>query len=665
MKKWCLIAIVLAMFCVCNAQTKRALLIVLQQYNPNEWSTIHAANDSLLLKPALLTQGFKASNIIIINDNKGRKNEILAAIAEFVKKCRRNDIIYFHFSGHGQSVADKSGDEDDGYDEAIVPIDAPSTFQEGGYQGELHIIDDTLHAIFNRIRDSIGKDGDLLISLDACYSGTAARMVGFSRGNPMPIASGAHIKQYPLGAPDSNKAIVLSRQDRAVVFTACTAYEEDREIADKEMFYGPLSYAMAECFTKMEKGIAYADLFLQVKMKMASVAKEQTPLMEGAGNKAVFNGQIIPYVKSFVPYQYQPNGRLYRLSYGQLHGFFPKTKVAVHELTTTNYVTVHPVTVGEVQSSDASSCVIKVERNMIGLDPEKKKFIITQQSFGEMRIAVRLDIHENNPLLTTLQGKLAAYPSISLVNDASAELILESNNKYLKKQSMPANYLQVSDSRGQSIREFHLDASKMNVQADSTVNTVIKYLFGNYLKQLQATSPRHKSEINFVLGEVCQAEEDGSVNFKEVPKNTYMQGAGYYEGKQGQCFRLEIKNKSVNRFYYTVILITPQNEVKFLTPDETETAAEKVLTGLKTKKEPSPAAFQIQPPPGKDVYKLIVTSHPLDLQLLMTSGIKNIPPKTASINALYDVLRAAGMGVKAPPPPKGDLDIKTFVLEIK
>lgn len=45
---------------------------------------------------------------------------------------------FFHYSGHGGQVKDEAGDEEDGYDETIMPVD----FMTNG-----QIIDDELHAL--------------------------------------------------------------------------------------------------------------------------------------------------------------------------------------------------------------------------------------------------------------------------------------------------------------------------------------------------------------------------------------------------------------------------------------------------------------------------------------------------------------------------------------
>ncbi|KAG5176776.1 caspase domain-containing protein [Tribonema minus] len=64
------------------------------------------------------------------------------------------------FSGHGGRVKDKNGDEADGYDETIVPVD----FQRAG-----QIIDDDIHKM---IVKPLPHGVEFTICMDCCHSGT-------------------------------------------------------------------------------------------------------------------------------------------------------------------------------------------------------------------------------------------------------------------------------------------------------------------------------------------------------------------------------------------------------------------------------------------------------------------------------------------------------------
>lgn len=66
------------------------------------------------------------------------KANILRAMHWLVKDARSNDSLFFHYSGHGGQTPDLDGDEDDGYDEVIYPVD----FRQAG-----HIVDDEMHRI--------------------------------------------------------------------------------------------------------------------------------------------------------------------------------------------------------------------------------------------------------------------------------------------------------------------------------------------------------------------------------------------------------------------------------------------------------------------------------------------------------------------------------------
>lgn len=65
-----------------------------------------------------------------------------------------------HYSGHGTKVPDLNGDEDDGYDEALVPLD----FDRSGV-----ILDDDLYEIFVK---GLPPGVHVVALMDCCHSGT-------------------------------------------------------------------------------------------------------------------------------------------------------------------------------------------------------------------------------------------------------------------------------------------------------------------------------------------------------------------------------------------------------------------------------------------------------------------------------------------------------------
>ncbi|KAL7271818.1 Ca(2+)-dependent cysteine protease [Rhizina undulata] len=110
---------------------------------------------------------YKREDMVILTDDQQNprsqptKQNILQAMHWLVKDAQPNDCLFFHYSGHGGQAKDTDGDESDGYDETIYPVD----FRFSG-----HIVDDEMH----RIMVQPLKTGVRLTAIfDSCHSGSA------------------------------------------------------------------------------------------------------------------------------------------------------------------------------------------------------------------------------------------------------------------------------------------------------------------------------------------------------------------------------------------------------------------------------------------------------------------------------------------------------------
>lgn len=125
--------VIFVILCVINsyAQKKYALLVGISNYyalnKANEWNNIHGTNDVSLITPTLKKQGF---NVSVITDTKATHANILKQLKQLTNKASKGAIVYLHFSCHGQPFEDENGDEDDGWDESLVPIDAPIAYKK-------------------------------------------------------------------------------------------------------------------------------------------------------------------------------------------------------------------------------------------------------------------------------------------------------------------------------------------------------------------------------------------------------------------------------------------------------------------------------------------------------------------------------------------------------
>jgi len=115
------------------------------------------ADDAHRVQRAFLNAGLvRPEDSIVLTDRAATRANVSNALARFNRTAGPNDTIVFFFSGHGNQIADRDGDEADGTDETIVLYDGAVT-------------DDEMSSIL-----SPGAARDF-VALDSCYSGGFAR----------------------------------------------------------------------------------------------------------------------------------------------------------------------------------------------------------------------------------------------------------------------------------------------------------------------------------------------------------------------------------------------------------------------------------------------------------------------------------------------------------
>lgn len=252
------------------SQSKRAFLIGISDYTSNQhladgkgWNDIHGENDVNLLVPTLKKQGFTVQKLC---NREATANNIRKSLTSFSEKCKSGDIVYLHFSCHGQPFEDYDGDESDGWDEALVPFDALKEYQQGEYIGENHITDDELNSYLKTIRNNVGVKGFVYVVIDACHAGSSYRGdenedsvvirgtdKGFSKSN----------KQYAPRIDKRGKIKVEKSANMAniCILEACRSYQMNREIYENGQFYGSLSFYINKLLktSKLDKDISWME----------------------------------------------------------------------------------------------------------------------------------------------------------------------------------------------------------------------------------------------------------------------------------------------------------------------------------------------------------------------------------------------------------------------
>ena len=179
---------------------KVALLVGISHYSPaGGWANLHTETDLERMHAALEAQGFAPAEIHTLKDKDADRKGIEDAFRRhLIEGATPGAVAFFHYSGHGQRITDDDHDEVDGYDEALVPFDAPKRLIDG-YEGGKHLRDDDLHDWLRELRLKIGPRGDVVVSLDSCFSGAATRGLA-ARGALEPLGPPQAPREGSLGA---------------------------------------------------------------------------------------------------------------------------------------------------------------------------------------------------------------------------------------------------------------------------------------------------------------------------------------------------------------------------------------------------------------------------------------------------------------------------------
>lgn len=227
-----------------------ALLIGISNYPqfevPNaSWDSIHGSNDIELLSPTLKKRGFYIKKL---TEENATASNIRKAFADLLTQITNGDLVYIHFSGHGQPYEDNSGDETDGWDEAFIPFDAQHCYHKD-YMGRNHILDDELELFVNELRLKTDTSGYVYVVLDACHAGGASRGENTSK----------YIRGTNKGFSPNNKkfAPTIDRRGHLSIKStpnmsgicyveACRSYQTNTEIKENNKYYGPLTFYINE-----------------------------------------------------------------------------------------------------------------------------------------------------------------------------------------------------------------------------------------------------------------------------------------------------------------------------------------------------------------------------------------------------------------------------------
>jgi len=304
---------------------KSALIIGIDEYVHFEerYQLSGCVNDALLIKDVLVNQfRFDASNIVELHNKAATRDGILSAMERLLENAEEDDVIVFHFSGHGSQRTSADLEEGTGMDSTILPHDS-------GYQDpypNLGIADNEVNEWLGRLSK---KTRYITLIFDCCHSGTMTRDAFAAKTRSVPAdkrsPSAMGVQKRAAGAVTTRNlgpSGWLELSDSYVVMSGCRdnelASEYHHENGGKTVTTGALTHFLTSALRQAGPGATYRDVFELARQGVIGAISAQHPQIEGRQDRELFGIRDIEPLR-FIPVS-AVNADTVTLAGGLAHG---------------------------------------------------------------------------------------------------------------------------------------------------------------------------------------------------------------------------------------------------------------------------------------------------------------------------------------------------------
>ena len=573
----CLFVLLLGIHPLYGQARKVALLVGVGDYSSADFADkpLNAKKGVQLLRSTLLQQGFLDQDIAVLTNADATSEGIQKAFEAHLLQAEEGDMAVFYFYGHGSQIQDDNNEEADQLDEALVPYDG----QRSSEKKHRNLIrDDDLGKWIKSLRSQTGPDGQVLVLLDACHSGSGLRGT-----------AAVNVKQ-------DRHQIALKNEEKGlapyVALYSSMPHQPSIEMTvEANERCALLSWAFCKAMRQMDPSTTYRGLFEQTALYIATRSRKQTPQLEGEQDMLVFGGKVPPPVPYFrVVTALGPQEIL--LAGGLMHGLQAGALVSVYPPEIRDTTGVTPLATGEVIDTGLGllESTVVMDREVSEAELSSAWVFVAERRFNGYALKLRLEM----PDVATadmIKDRLADMSALNLESAEDAELILtQDEGKWI-----------LWSADGLVLWEERYSRNRLVPLFESLREALGNYLQAQFLRGLEFDGSSFHADFRAQVGVRPGEPSPGRAGLSlRVQKDTAF---------------LQVVNRSAKPIYYTILDIDARNVVKVLLP----------APGW------LPADFRLEPgaesplhavrfnAPGREVLKLIATPVPIDLRDTVTS----------------------------------------------
>lgn len=637
------------------APKKRALLVGVSEYcrQPNSsecspgylrgkyWWNLNTKPDVETLAE-ILKNDYKFDEVTILQtrDETTHKAIVDAFRQRLIAPTSNGDIVYFHFSGHGQQVPDDgdAGDvEPDGFDESIIPSDYVSR-----QDPKNNIRDDEIAKLLSELKTK--APGNVTVTFDSCFSGTATRGELLPRGESW---HGEMPKTAGRGLDDTGTGLARGQIQPGYVFisaaspTQVALEDYDKRIDENgrkiSVPMGLFTLALSRALKQATDKTSYRDLFYQINAYVTARQYGQNPQIEGKLDTAVLNGSALP-VEPFVLLMPGANGGAI-LQAGSLQGMTEGSKFEICPAGTKSRA--------ECKTSKLADAVIErvfQRQSIIKIKDNKPLVISREKPLRAFESERAIDFSALKVVVQNLEQLQGGKEAVAAIRQFGlAEMAINRGEKTYDVLVRPAagddkkNNFVKPDFRGAVMqrRDGTIFAAipdgaelgreiRLRLENEMRWKTVVE--MNNNNPDLKVEMRVFRAEGEVIDGEFVETEESKK-KIEAAKRNEILRGEQQFE--VGDFIRLEVTNQNPMPIYVTVLNLTPDGKVApaFPNPNKCLTPCNNFIAAGK----PLPLYFRLTEPVGTEGFKVLATLEQMDFSPLITpelldqrGGVENL-----------------------------------------
>lgn len=609
-----------------------ALLVGVSRYDqtgPHPWPNLQTHEEIAELRRLLISRfRFAERDVVVLEDAAATADGIRTTFRRhLIEQAVPGSIVYFHFSGHGQQLLDDNGDELDGLDESLVPHDTKS--RRARIAAQTNIRDDELSIwlaeLGKRTSDGAAQRGQILVTLDSCFSGTATRGLLTERGQGWDEALDGP-RPRPQSSTARESGVVDTRPAGPLIFlSASQSNQTAKEIDGMGVFSRSLLRALSQ--SSEDRKLTYQILLEKVSYEVAARVAEQTPGGEGELSQLLFEEGLRPPPAHIAVLG--GAGTHIELGIGSIAGATVGSRFKIYKAGTGPLSVQDRLAVATLQAVRETRSSALLDH---ALDPAVlagARAVLSHYRHATERLRVRVQ----GPLLrSALTRRIARLDEVQLLPAAAQGADLS---------------LQLSTRTGRiEIWEAGAAAplvAPVGTEADAAawaLHLIRQRWCFRHLVQLRAPQLAPAVQLRVVPKEASEPTTAAGIPTDRLPHTVL---------KEGALFGLELTNSSAQPLYVTVLQLSSDGDITTLLPVQGD------QTGLVVPPDGKPhrverLLWRLAGPPGRLLIKLIATRELLRLSPLLDTRAERAAarpgPSTApALRALAPILSAGGDSV--------------------